>query len=419
MNYKEAMEYLARSQRFGSKPGLERIRELCRRLGDPQNSLSYIHVTGTNGKGSVCAMLYSVLSFAGVKTGLFTSPHMLRFHERFAANGTLITKEEIRVIVNEVAAAAEGMEESPTEFELMCAMSFLFFKKRKCDIVVCEVGMGGRLDSTNIIPPPLAAVITGVALDHTAVLGDTLEKIAQEKAGIIKSGCPVVCGEMPKAALDVILEKARAEKSPVILTGPGTEYAAANQRVCEGGLIFDIGQRTNLRIPLAGLYQFKNAAVAVAALDAVGLCGKRIPDIVVKRGLARVRWRGRFELFSPDPLLIFDGGHNPQGLTAAAESLAAYYPDRKFTVITGVMADKDRSEMIKIMSSFAKEVFTVEPDNPRALDAKKYAAELAAAGIPAKAFSSMEEALVTASDRDTVVVGSLYMYKQFIDSLGM
>ena len=185
MNYKEAMAYIKSLRRFGSRPGLERIGELCRRLGDPQNDFRYIHVTGTNGKGSVCSMIYSALCFAGVGTGLFTSPYMLDFSERFAADGTYITREEIASIVTEIAPHADAMENTPTEFELLTAMAFLFFRARGCKFVVFEAGMGGRLDSTNIIPAPEVAVITGVALDHTAILGPTVEAIAREKAGII------------------------------------------------------------------------------------------------------------------------------------------------------------------------------------------------------------------------------------------
>lgn len=417
MNYKEAMAYLKSARRFGSRPGLERISELCERLGNPQNGLSYIHVTGTNGKGSVCSMLYSVLCFAGMKAGLFTSPYMLDFSERFAADGSYITREEIASIVTEIAPHADKMEDCPTEFELLTAMSFLFFRKRGCKIIVYEAGMGGRLDSTNIIPAPAAAVITGVALDHTEVLGDSIEKIAYEKAGIIKSGCPVICGDMPDEAAKVILSRAAEEKSVVIRTGRGTPYEVTKRTFSKEGAMFSLGDRKDFKLPLTGIYQFANAAVAIAVLDNLSICGRDIPDIVIKRGLAKAKWRGRFELFCPDPLLIFDGGHNPQGVMAAAQSLAAYYPDRKFTVITGVMGDKDHREMGQIMSSFADKAYTVCPDNPRAMDAEKYASELREVGIDAVPCANMRDALDLAAGTDTIVLGSLYMYKQFVEAL--
>jgi len=418
MNYKESMEYLKRSRRFGSRPGLERITELCRRLGDPQMGLKYIHVTGTNGKGSVCSMLYSTLCFTGMKVGLFTSPYMLDFSERFICSGSNITREEIASIVTEVAVHADAMEDAPTEFELLTAMSFLFFRKRGCDIIVYEAGMGGRLDSTNIIPAPVAAVITGIALDHTEVLGTTVEDIAFEKAGIIKGGCPVICGEMPEAAANVIREKAESVGSSVIFTGRGTPYEVTERTFKENGASFAMGDRDGFELPLAGLYQFSNASVAIAVLENIDVCGRRLPELVIKKGLAGAKWRGRFELFRPDPVLLFDGGHNPQGVMAVAQSLAVYYPDRKFTVISGVMGDKDHREMGRIMATFADRAYTVKPDNPRAMDSAAYAEELRECGIDAVPCDSMEDALGLVTDKDTIVLGSLYMYKQFIEALG-
>lgn len=418
MNYKESMEYLKRSRRFGSRPGLERITELCQRLGDPQKGLSFIHVTGTNGKGSVCAMLYSTLCFTGMKVGLFTSPYMLDFSERFICSGRNITREEIASIVTEVAVHADCMEDAPTEFELLTAMSFLFFRKRECDIIIYEAGMGGRLDSTNIIPPPQLAVITGIALDHTEVLGGTVADIAYEKAGIIKRGCTVICGEMPDEAAEVIRRKAAEVDAPVVFAGRGTPFEVTEKTFTENGASFSLGERGGFELPLAGLYQFANASVAIAALDNLRICNKSLPDIIIKKGLSKAKWRGRFELFRPDPVMIFDGGHNPQGVMAVAKSLGVYYPDRQFTVISGVMGDKDHREMGQIMATFAKRAYTVTPDNPRAMAAADYAAELRECGIDATPCDSMEDALALCADKDTVVLGSLYMYKQFIESLG-
>lgn len=418
MNYKESMEYLKRSRRLGSRPGLERISELCERLGNPQNGMKYIHVTGTNGKGSVCAMIYSTLCFTGMKTGLFTSPYMLDFSERFVCSGTNITRDEIASVLSDIAPHADAMEDPPTEFELLTAMSFLFFRRRGCDMIVYEAGMGGRLDCTNVIPPPIAAVITGIALDHTEVLGKTVADIAFEKAGIIKSGCPVICGNMPTDAAEVIQKKANEENSPVIFTGKGTPYEVTKCVFDENGAIFSVGNRKDLKLPLAGTYQPDNAAVAVAVLDSIEICGRHIPDMVIRKGLERTKWRGRFELIRPVPLLIFDGCHNPQGVRAVADSLQACYPEKKFTVITGVMGDKDHLEMCRIMAEFAEKAYTVKPDNPRAMEAAKYADELRLCGIDATPCDSMEEALAQVTDKDTVVLGSLYMYKQFIEALG-
>ena len=418
MNYKESMKYIHAAMRFGSRPGLERITELCRRLGNPQNGLSYIHVTGTNGKGSVCAMLYATLSFAGIKTGLFTSPYMLDFSERFMCDGKAITHDEIARITTEVADAAKDMEDAPTEFEILTAMSFLFFRRRRCDIVICEVGMGGRLDSTNIIPTPLAAVITGVSLDHTSVLGDTVEKIAYEKAGIIKDGCPVIVGRVPKEAADVI-NKTAAEHGCAVTYTDTDDYEITGCNYSVDKTTFFCGGRGEFSLPLAGVYQTDNAAVAIAALDTLRIYGKAIPDIVISKGIARTGWHGRFELFSPSPVLLFDGAHNPQGAKVLAESLETYWRGRRFTVISGVMADKDHAELCRIVGTFADKVYTVKPNNPRALDAEEYAAEMRAAGLEAHACENIGEALAAAEGDDTVVMGSLYMYKEFIDALNI
>ena len=378
MNYKEAMAYIKSLRRFGSRPGLERIGELCRRLGDPQNDFRYIHVTGTNGKGSVCSMIYSALCFAGVGTGLFTSPYMLDFSERFAADGTYITREEIASIVTEIAPHADAMEDTPTEFELLTAMAFLFFRARGCKFVVFEAGMGGRLDSTNIIPAPEVAVITGVALDHTAILGPTVEAIAREKAGIIKCGCSVVIGDMPAEAESVIRDTAAAVGAEVTHAGAGTAYEPRDAEYSSDGVVFTLDGRGDFFLPLCGIYQPKNAAVAVATLDRTQLCGRAI--------------------------------------RAAADSLAAYYPSKKFCVVTGVLADKDYTEIASIMREFALEAHTITPQNTRALSASDYAEVLSGAGIPATPHGSMAEALAACAGRDTIVVGSLYIYKDFIEA---
>lgn len=418
MNYKEAMEFIKSTRRFGSRPGLERIRELCDRLGNPERELSYIHVTGTNGKGSVCAMLYSTLTFAGMKVGLFTSPWILSFFEQLSANGSRITREEIAIIISEIAPHAEAMDDPPTEFELICAMAFLFFRRRGCTTAIIEAGMGGSLDATNVIPCPIAAIITGVAVDHASFLGNTVEEIARAKAGIIKPGCTVILGEMPDSAAAEITAYAEKLNAPVITTGAGSPYETAECTFGEKGAKFFIGER-KFRIPFAGLYQLKNAATAIAALDHLTVADRQIPDLVIRKGISKAKWRARFEQFRPDPLLIFDGCHNPQGLAAVAETVAVHYPDKRFTVITGVMADKDHREMGEIMSAFADRVYTVTvEDNPRTMDAAAYAAELCSCGIDAIPCDSMDDALARVVNDDTLVLGSLYMYKQFIEALG-
>ncbi|MBR2460545.1 MAG: bifunctional folylpolyglutamate synthase/dihydrofolate synthase [Clostridia bacterium] len=418
MTYTEAIEYIHGINWVFCKPGLERIGELCRLLGDPQKDMRFIHVAGTNGKGSFCSMLDSVLREAGYKTGLFTSPYVRTFNERMRYCGKNITDEELAQITGYVRDFADGMEEKPTEFELITAIAFVYFKRKGCDAVILEAGMGGRLDSTNIIPKALVSVITGIALDHTAYLGDTKEKIAAEKAGIIKSGCPVIFGGDHEGAAEVIKgyadtvgsEFIRTERSSVCVKSADTD-----------GAVFDYGEYTDVRIRLLGLYQPLNAANVIECVKALNCRGFAVSEQALYRGLEKAVWPARFEIINRDPLMIFDGGHNPEGVDAAIRTVRCYFGEKRLRVITGVMADKDYIGMVRDIASIACQVFTVKPPNPRALDAEALAEKYRECGISATPFDSVGNAVAAAiSSTDgipTIAIGSLYMYCEVMDAL--
>lgn len=420
VRYEEALEYIHSVNWTFCKPGLERIGELCERLGNPQKNLRIVHVAGTNGKGSFCAMLDSVLRRAGYRVGLYTSPYIRFFNERMCVDGQPIANEELAEITAFVRPIADSMTDKPTEFELITAIAFEYFKRQNCDMVVLEAGMGGRLDSTNLIRNPLLSVITGIALDHTAFLGDTVEKIAAEKAGIIKDRAPVLYGGEDAAAGEVIEGVAKEKKSPFILVN----YTALNNvRSSLDGTTFDFEDHSNMRIGLLGLYQPKNASVVIKATELLRQRGLQIDDTALREGLANAKWQGRFEILTREPLMIFDGAHNPQGIAAAVSSIRHYFADRKVYVLTGVLRDKDYQVIARDIATVASRAFVMAPDNPRALDAEEYAEVLRNAGVQAEAFDSLGSALMAARDaakRDGVpllCLGSLYVYSSLIQEI--
>ncbi len=420
MTYSEALEYIHSINWTFTKPGLERIRELCEKLGNPQKELKFVHVAGTNGKGSFCAMLDSILRAAGYKTGLFTSPYIKEFGERIRYLGENISERDLADITEYIKPFADAMEDKPTEFELITAIGLEYFKRKKCDIVILEAGMGGRLDSTNIIPTSILSVITGIALDHTAYLGDTVEKIATEKAGIIKSGGKVLYGGDDESAVTVISTRAeelfatykRVDRSTLKVVSSNLE-----------GTVFNYKEREALELSLLGLYQPKNAATVLDAVDILIESGFDIPEEAVRKGLKATKWHARFEVISKEQTVIFDGAHNPEGIETAVESIKYYFGDKKVCVLTGVMKDKDYHYIAGKLSEIADSAVVITPDNPRALNAEEYSNVLAEKGIEAKAYGNVKEALVAgkelALERDTALVclGSLYMYKEVVDNI--
>ena len=418
MTYSEALDYIHSVSWKGSMPGLSRTVELCRRLGDPQKRLKFIHIAGTNGKGSTSAMLASVLAAAGYRTGLYTSPFILRFNERMRIDGIDIPDDELAEITAYVRPHADAMEDAPTEFELITAIAFEYFARHGCDYVVLECGMGGRLDSTNVIDAECVAlsVITGIAMDHTDFLGDTPEKIAAEKAGIIKAGVPVVFGggvSRTPTVVDVIRARAEEMGAPFSLV----DYCRIRDvRSDLNGLAFCFDHVEGLRIPLLGLYQICNAALVMTVLEVLETRGVVLPSAPVRQGLASVRWHGRFEILSREPLVIFDGGHNPEGVDLAVTSVKHYFGDKRICILSGVMADKDHPYMVSRMSEVAARAFTVRPDNPRALAAETYADEFRRHGIPAEGYETVADAVTAAmtvcqkENTPLLCLGSLYMY---------
>ena len=419
MNYTEALEYIHGISWTFCKPGLERIGELCERLGHPEKTLKFIHIAGTNGKGSTSSMLESVLRAAGYKIGLYTSPFIRVFNERMRVDGENISNDELASLTEYIKPIAELMEDKPTEFELITALAFEYFARHSCDVVILEAGMGGRLDSTNIIDTSVLSIITGIALDHTAFLGDTVEKIAAEKAGIIKRGVPVLYGGTDESAKSVISE--RADEMNAQFASVDYERLYVKDMSLDG-TYFDFDEFKEVKIKLLGSYQPRNAAIVLSAIQILRQSGFEISDIAVREGLSSAEWQGRFEILSREPLMIFDGAHNPQGIEAAVESIRLYFKDQKVCIVTGVLRDKDYTHIAKMLATVASKAFTFTPDSPRALDASDYAKTLTSAGISAEHSVTVAEALAKAkayaieNSCPIICVGSLYAYSEIIDN---
>ncbi len=420
MNYEEALEFIHSTEWQGSRPGLSRITELMEKLGNPEKDLKFVHVAGTNGKGSFCAMLDSVLRDAGYKTGLFTSPFIEFFEERIRFCGDMISKDDLSETVSEIKDACLSMTDPPTEFEVLTALGFVYFKKKNADIVILECGMGGRLDSTNVIPAPVLSVITGISLDHTAFLGDTVEAIAGEKAGIIKAPSPVLYGGKPGKARDVI--RARADEL-------GCPYYEKSYAELYGGKItlkgstFGYKKYNKLSLSLLGSYQPENAATVIEAVEILRKNGYSISDKSLRDGLKHTEWKGRFERLRDYPPVFFDGGHNEEGVTAAVRTVKECFGKKKINVISGVLRDKDYEKIASKLATVSKNVYTVTPDSPRALDSESYAEVLREKGASATAYDTFDSAVKQAvsdsmkSGTPILCVGSLYSYPDFKKAL--
>lgn len=411
MKQETAVDYLTRHDWRRSSLGLERITQLLRQLGNPQDKVPMIHVAGTNGKSSTSSILAAVLTAAGYKTGLYTSPYINRFNERMQIDGQPIEDAPLAALTQQVAAIADAMADHPTEFELITALAFQWFYQQGCDVVVLEVGLGGRLDATNAIPPPLLAVMTAIDLDHVEILGDTLEKIAGEKAGIIKKGTEVVSYPQPPEAAAVLERCCRELEVP--LTVADFSRLRLEKRDLQGQS-FSFGATAGLHIPLLGPYQINNAALVLTAADRLRDKGWRLPEQALRTGLSRVSWPARFELLRQKPAFIVDGGHNPQGAEKIVEALGIYFPGKKIDFIVGVMADKDYRAMFRLIAPLARRVICVRPDNDRALSATEAATAFKGLGVEATAATSVAAAVneaLSAAEEDGVICafGSFYM----------
>lgn len=420
MNYNEALEYIHSVEWLGSRPGLSRTEELLEKLGNPEKGMKFVHVAGTNGKGSTCSMCESVLRAAGYKVGLYTSPYIVRFNERMCINGEPISDSELAELVEIIKPIADNMSDKPTEFEIITALAFLYYKRHACDIVVLEVGMGGRLDSTNVIDSPVASVITGVAIDHVSVLGSTVAEIAKEKAGIIKQNRPVIYGGRDAVAFEVIRGKAKDCKSEIVRTEVG---AISVKAMSVEGTVFDYGELRDVKLSLCGSYQPENAITVIETVRVLNREGFEISESALREGLKRAKWRARFELLGKEPTVIFDGSHNMQGVKAAAESVKRFFGNEKVLLLMGVLADKEWKAMLDELLPLAERMYCVTPNSPRALDSEILAKECNARSVTANAFDSIDDGVKKAyNDAKTqnvplVMLGSLYMYGDVFEAL--
>lgn len=368
LTYKQARSFMEECARFGSVPGLENIKNLCRELGNPQDKLRTVHIAGTNGKGSVGAYLAAVLEKSGLRVGRYVSPAVMCEREVFSVNGEAVTEDSY---ARAVSSAYDGVRRMlkrglshPTQFEIETAAAFECFLNEKCDIALIEVGMGGRLDSTNIISKPQLCVITHISMDHTAFLGDTLEKIAAEKAGIIKKGVPVVSAEQDVIVSKILEDKCRAENAPLYYADK-TQIVNANL----SGIEFECGEY-RLKTSMCGAYQCANASVAVKCALVLREIGYKITDNDIKSGIECARWQGRFEVLRNNPPFIADGAHNPDGAQRLAESIRLYFKDKKPCFVFGVFRDKDYEKIAQLTAPLASCIYTVTPPTARGLDAK-------------------------------------------------
>ena len=413
VNYNEALEYIEGTLKFGSILGLERIGKLLDLLGNPEKKLKFVHVAGTNGKGSTVAFLSSILIEAGYRVGMYTSPGLHRFNDRIRVNNKDIEDERLAEITGIVKEKIELMismnMESPTEFEIVTAIAFLYYLEMNCDIVVLEVGLGGRLDSTNIIPAPLVSVITTIDYDHMDILGNTLAEIAREKAGILKKGTELVLYPQQEEAEEVILKTAEELEVRVhkvsfedIERLGHDEYQQSFKRE---GEVFTLG--------ILGEHQIKNAATAMEAVNVLRRKGFVISDDQLKSGLSAARWPGRFELLSHKPLYVADGAHNLQGVEILAENLRKYFAGKRIIFIMGVLRDKKYEEMVKKVLPLADFFIAVTPDNSRALQAEELKEVIIKSGGKCLVADSVVEAIKLALEKvgdDQVICsfGSLY-----------
>ncbi len=419
MTVTEAIEYIHSNFWKGSTPGLTRTQTLLDKMGHPEKKLKFVHIAGTNGKGSTAAMTASVLQKAGYKVGLYTSPYIYRFHERFQVNGLEITDKDLIAVTEYIRPLAQSMDQKPTEFELVCCIAFEYFARQNCDIVVLEVGMGGAMDATNVIDTPEVAVITNIGLDHTEYLGNTLEEIAETKAGIFKEGGrAVVYRGTP--GVEAVYERICAEKH-IRLKKADFDSIVLHSHGLEGQ-VFDCGSRKDLQLPLLGAHQLKNASVVLSIVDTLREQGWNISEDHIRQGLRDVAWPGRFDIVGRDPLFIIDGGHNQQCFETLIANIRDYLAGKTIIALTGVLADKDYVDMYKPVMPYVREFVCITPPNPRKLEARQLAQFLQEAGAQATAAASIEAGVAMATQKAgpagvVLCFGSLYTIGATRDAL--
>lgn len=406
--------------RFGMVLGLDRMEELLRRLGNPQDDLKVIHVAGTNGKGSVSKYLEEGLSACGYKMGLYTSPYIETFNERIRYDGADISDEDLEYYGQKVVSAAEAMVadglDSPTEFEVVTAIAFLYFADRQADITILEVGLGGIGDSTNVVKSPLASVITSISYDHMAQLGSSLAEIAVNKAGIIKTGCPVIANVPQRDAAKIIARKAYAMGSRLYDIS-GIRAAVSDETPFSQKVSMELYEKSysDVEISMVGRHQAENLKTALATLEILRKSGAvKLDREALYEGLKRARQPGRFEVISKDPLVIIDGAHNEAGAQALQETMAQHFAGKKILLVAGILADKEIDSIVKFLTKITDHIIVTEPDNPRKLAAEKLAEHVAGFGVAAEVVSDVEAAVhrakELADDYDVILfAGSLYL----------
>lgn len=421
MRYEEAMNYIQEIGKLGSTYGLERTYRLLYHLGNPQEQIKIVHIAGTNGKGSTTSMITSLLMGKGYKVGMYTSPFIEEFEERIQINRVNISKERLGILMDKLKIAVDKVVEEdykhPSEFEIITCLMFLYFYEEKVDYAVVEVGLGGRLDSTNVIKP-IISVITSISYDHTNLLGNTLEEIASEKAGIIKSGVPVVIYPQKSNVLEVIKDKAEKEESKLIAID---EKDANLKEIVSGREHFQI---VNLKInnnvytvnlPLLGVHQINNLLLAVTTFIEISkLEGFSISNEEINNSIKNVKWLGRLEVLKNEPLVVIDGAHNIQGITTLRENVQKYFKYKNIILLLGILADKDVEEMVKVISPIAKSVYALTPHSERAELSEDLRLEILKYNKNCRAFEIYEdayrEALKEAEKDDLILIsGSLYM----------
>lgn len=394
MNYQESRAYIEKSQEYGSVLGLDNMKELMGRLGNPQDALPYVHVAGTNGKGSVIAYLYSVLTRAGYRVGRYISPTIYSYRERMEVNGRKISREKFADCVSRIAEVIQDMTEEglahPTPFEIETAAAFLYFKEENCDLVLLEVGMGGDLDATNIIRTTKLAVLVSISMDHMSFLGNTLGEIAEKKAGIIKPGCRAVTSQQKAEAMGAV--KSKCESLQVPLTISDSETAEILNENYLGQTFRYKGE--TYEIHLAGVYQKENAVLALNALEILNDLGYPTSLAVRKDGLKAAVWGGRFTVLHERPLFVVDGAHNPAAADMLVASVEHYFKGKRLIYIMGMFRDKDYDSVIRKTVPFADKILTIQtPENPRALPAEELAQAVGKYHSDVQAMTSLEEAV--------------------------
>ena len=434
MNYSQAEEYLNSFTNYEQIPGisyvqpgysLKHVEELLNRMGNPQLAARTIHIAGTKGKGSVSAMIAQVLSSSGYKTGLYTSPHFHTLRERISIDGSLISEAEFAAAMAEIKPFIESMRKDTafrqlTYFEALTALAFAYFKKKQVDFQVLEVGLGGRLDATNVARP-IICIITPISLDHTQILGNSLEEIAREKAGIIKPGCWVVLSPQPEEAASVISDICREKEAKVVQVGKDITWHKIGGDLSPQSLVIE-GRRNNYQvsIPLSGDFQLENAASAVAALEVLGSAGFAISTADIARGLARVKWPGRFHILREYPTVLVDGAHNVASIKRLVDNIKGYFAHKRIFLVFGTSCDKDIPGIINELVPLSPQVIVTRTSHSRAAPLSTLVAEFSKRGIELEIRETVTEAISRAlslADRTDLicVTGSLFVVAEALD----